>query len=42
MAALKQSFLEQQGSDKDRLEAANQAIKQLDENMKVQVNANCF
>ena len=37
MAALKQSFLEQQGSDKERLEAANHAIKQLEENEKYQV-----
>ena len=42
MAALKQSFLEQQGSDKERLEAANRAIKQLEENEKYQVSNPAF
>ena len=42
MAALKQSFLEQQGSDKERLEAANHAIKQLEENEKYQVRNPAF
>ena len=42
MAALKQSFLEQQGSDKERLEAANHAIKQLEENEKYQVSNPAF
>ena len=42
MAALKQSFLEQQSSDKERLEAANQAIKQLEENEKYQVRNTAF
>lgn len=37
MAALKQSFLEQQEADKERLESANQALKQLDESNSYQV-----
>lgn len=37
MAALKQSFLEQQEVEKSKLEAASEALKQLEDNEKVQV-----
>jgi len=37
MAALKQSFLEQQEVEKSKLEAASEALKQLEDSQKVQV-----
>lgn len=38
MAALRQSFVDQQGAEKAKMEAASQALQQLEDSKKSQVN----